>query len=241
MSKKKGAIRDYIQAIGVAVLAALILRAFVIQAFRIPSGSMKDTLLIGDFLLVNKFVYGARTPRRIWGTDVEIPSFRMPAIRNPKHGDIVIFKYPKNEKLDYIKRCVGLAGDTITVRNNTVYVNGDPEGTQTFLKREFDHEEGRYVNYYRVEKTNGKKYIIRKYADAHSPKSDFGPVVVPEKHLFMMGDNRDNSSDSRYWGFMPRDNVEGEALVIYFSWDKHEPMWNLLDSVRWDRIFKVIL
>lgn len=241
MSKKKKAIRDYIQAIGVAVLAALILRAFVIQAFRIPSGSMKDTLLIGDFLLVNKFIYGARTPRRIWGTDIEIPSFKMPAIRHPKHGDIVIFKYPKNEKLDYIKRCVGLPGDTIVVKNNTVYVNGEPEGTETFIKREFDREEYRYVNYYRITKKNGKQYTIRKYADAHSPKSNFGPVVVPSDHLFMMGDNRDNSADSRYWGFMPCENVEGEALVIYFSWDKYEPIWDVSDAVRWTRIFKVII
>lgn len=241
MSQKKGTIRDTIQAIAIAVLAALILRAFVIQAFRIPSGSMKDTLLVGDFLLVNKFIYGAMTPRRIWGTDIELPTFRMPAIRHPKHGDIVIFKYPKNEKLDYIKRCVGVEGDTIQVKNNTVFVNGDPEGKETFIKREFDPEEGRYVNYYRIEKKSGKTYTIRKYADAHSPKSNFGPVVVPDDHLFMVGDNRDNSSDSRYWGFMPSENVEGEALVIYFSWDKHEPMLDLLDAIRWNRIFKVIL
>ncbi len=240
MGKKKRIFQEYFEAFGVAILAALLLRAFVIQAFRIPTGSMKDTLLIGDFLLVNKFIYGAKTPERIIGTDIKIPSTRLPVFKKPERGEIVIFKYPKNEKLDYIKRCVGIAGDTIQVRDNVLYVNGKPEGKEEFLKKTFDHEEGRYVKYYRITRPDGQQYTIRKYAESHSRVSNFGPVVVPPDHLFMMGDNRDNSADSRYWGFMPMENVVGQALVIYFSWDKYEPFWNLAGAIRWDRIFDVI-
>ena len=126
-SKKKSITRDYIEAFGVALIAALILRALVIQAFRIPTGSMKDTLLVGDFLLVNKFIYGAQTPGRIPFTEIKLPSYRFPALREPHRGDIIVFKYPLDETLDYIKRCVAVAGDTIEFRDWHVFVNGHPE------------------------------------------------------------------------------------------------------------------
>ena len=240
MTKKKSSFRENFKALFVALIAALILRAFVIQAFRIPTGSMKDTLLIGDFLLVNKFVYGAKTPERIIGTDMTIPSVRLPAFQEPEHGDIVIFKYPENPRLDYIKRCVGLPGDTLEVKDNLVYINGEPEGEQEFIKKRFDPESGFYVNYYQITKPDGREYTIRKFDERSSRYANFGPVVVPDDHLFMMGDNRDNSADSRYWGYMPEDNVVGQPLVIYFSWDKHKPFFNLPAAIRWERIFSVI-
>lgn len=236
-TKKKSVFRDYFEAFAVALLAALILRALVIQAFRIPTGSMKDTLLVGDFLLVNKFIYGAETPDRIFFTDVKIPTIKLPGLRKPKRGDIIVFKYPLDEKLDYIKRCIGVSGDTVEMRNGEVYVNNKPEGVSSFIDKKFDEAEGRYVNYYHVTPPKGKDYVIRRY-DGFNPH--FGPVVVPPQHLFMMGDNRDNSQDSRYWGYMPMKNIRGEALIIYFSWDKAEPIWKIFKKIRWSRIFSII-
>jgi len=238
MEKKgKNVIREYVEAFGVAILAALILRALVIQAFRIPTGSMKDTLLVGDFLLVNKFIYGAQTPTRIPIADIKLPSFRFPALTKPKHGEIIVFKYPWDEKLDYIKRCIGVPGDTLELRQGVVYINGKPEGKLTFIEKKFDASEGYYVNYYRVETDYGLSYTIRHYADSNRRFDNYGPHVVGPNSLFMMGDNRDNSQDSRYWGDMPMKNIVGKALVIYWSWDKNEALWKIFSKVRWNRIF----
>jgi len=233
-SKGRQVFKEYAEAFTVALIAALILRMLVIQAFRIPTGSMKDTLLVGDFLLVNKFVYGAVTPDRIPFTDIKLPSFQMPAVHQPKRGDIIVFKYPLDDKLDYIKRCIGVPGDTLEMRKGVVYVNGAPEGEITFLERRFDESEGRYINYYRVRTPGAREYTIRRYEGF---AYDFGPVVVPPRHLFMMGDNRDNSQDSRYWGFMPMKNIRGQALVIYFSLERNA---SLFRHVRWSRIFSII-
>ena len=131
----KSVTREYTEAIFVALIAALILRTFVVQAFRIPTGSMKDTLLIGDFLLVNKFVYGARTPDGVPFLDVSIPFVRLPAVKEPKQGEIVVFKYPKDEKLDYIKRCIAKGGQTVEIKDGDVYIDDQLEGEKTFLKK----------------------------------------------------------------------------------------------------------
>ncbi|MFQ5863893.1 MAG: signal peptidase I [bacterium] len=287
---KKNKVREYTEAILVALLAAMFLRAFVIQAFRIPTGSMKDTLLVGDFLLVNKFIYGVRTPDRIPLINAKIPFFRLPAFKAPTNGDIVVFKYPKDEKLDYIKRCIAVGGQTLEIRNGDVYVDGKPEGSKVPLGREYDPEEGRKLEYTRITTPDGKSYVIRHHADhyLYDENHNYGPVVVPAKgatvklnlknlpnyeriirvyeknklevksnkiyingeeansytfkmnYYFMMGDNRDNSADSRVWGFLPEENVVGEALIIYFSWDKTSPLWNILNSVRWARIGDII-
>jgi|WetSurMetagenome_2_1015567.scaffolds.fasta_scaffold238881_2 signal peptidase I len=237
-SKGKNIFREYFEAFAVALLAALILRALVIQAFRIPTGSMKDTLLIGDFLLVNKFIYGAATPDYVPFTKIKVPYFQFPGLRKPERGDIIVFKYPQDETLDYIKRCIAVPGDTLEMQQGLVYVNHKPEGETTFLEKKFDYEENQYINYYRVKTPLGKTYTIRRY-DGYSP--DFPAVVVPPGHLFMMGDNRDNSADSRSWGFMPVQNIRGKALVIYFSWEKNEAWWNLFKAIRWNRIFGVII
>jgi signal peptidase I len=238
--RKKNIFREYTEAILVALVAALFLRAFVVQAFRIPTGSMKDTLLVGDFLLVNKFIYGVRTPDRVPIVNAKIPFFRLPAFKKPHNGDIVVFKYPKDESLDYIKRCIAVGGQTVEVRNGDVYVDGKPEGEKIPLGREYDPEEGRYIEYTKIKTSKGKSYVIRHYADHYLKSENFGPVTVPQGYYFMMGDNRDNSSDSRVWGFLPEENIVGEALIVYFSWDKMGPLWNILDRVRWSRIGNLI-
>ena len=241
IKKQKSVFSEYLQALGIAILAAFLLRAFVVQAFRIPTGSMKDTLLVGDFLLVNKFVYGVRTPDRILGTDIEIPHIHFPAFRTPRRGDIVIFKYPHDTSIDYIKRCVGTPGDTIEVRSNIVYVNGEPEGDEQFLEEKFDRKDQATFRFYDIRTPHNLEYTIRKRLKKPTRKHNYGPVVVPPDHLFMMGDNRDNSSDSRFWGFVPMDNIVGRAFVIYFSFDKYKwHPWNIFDAVRWNRIFKLI-
>jgi signal peptidase I len=238
--KGKNAIREYIEAFAVAIIAALILRAFVIQAFRIPTGSMKDTLLVGDFLLVNKFIYGAETPRRIMFTDIELPTFRFPAFEEPERGDIIVFKYPEDEKLDYIKRCVAMGGDTLEVKQGAVWINGKIREKTEFVEKKWDKAINRYINYYRVTTPQGQQYTIRLFEDYFPSTRNYGPIVIPEGNLFMMGDNRDNSADSRSWGLMPMDNIVGKALVIYLSWDNTGAIWNVLGNVRWDRIFNII-
>lgn len=241
-ARKKNIVREYVEAILVALVAAMILRIFVIQAFRIPTGSMKDTLLVGDFLLVNKFIYGVRTPDRIPLLNLKIPYFRLPAIKEPKPGDIIVFKYPKDPKLDYIKRCIAVAGQTVEIREGTVYVDGKAEGESEKIKSVYDSEEqgGQYVDYYQIKKDNGKKYTIRLWESENRSNRNFGPTKVPEGHLFVMGDNRDNSSDSRYWGYLPRENVVGQALVIYFSWNSEVPLYKIFKRIRWTRIGDLI-
>ncbi len=240
--EEKSSFSEYTRALVIAILVAMILRVFVVQAFRIPTGSMKDTLLIGDFLLVNKFIYGVRTPDHIPGTDIEIPHTRLPAFRTPKRGDVVIFKYPNDTTVDYIKRCVALPGDTVQVRSNIVYINGEPEGQTSLLEKKYDADENAIVQYFRVTTDRDLNYTIRTRVKNTSRFRNYGPVVVPPDHLFMMGDNRDNSSDSRFWGFMPAENIVGRAMIIYFSFDKPQQKlgWNLVHAVRWQRLFTII-
>ena len=235
--KKKTSFREYTEAILVALLAAMFLRAFVVQAFRIPTGSMKDTLLVGDFLLVNKFIYGVRTPDRIPIFDAHIPfnnpPLRLPAFKQPQNGDVVVFKYPENPRLDYIKRCIAVGGQTVEVRNGEVFVDGKPEGKHTPLWRRYDSDDGQEFEYTRIDAPNGKSYTIRHLVGGYSKTENFGPVTVPAGNYFMMGDNRDNSADSRSWGLLPEESVVGEALIIYFSWHQGEDLLNL---IRWTRI-----
>lgn len=242
MAREKNIVQEYAEALLIALLAALFLRIFVVQAFRIPSGSMKDTLLVGDFLLVNKFIYGVRTPEYLPGGSVKIPYMRFPAFRKPQRGDVIVFKFPQDPKVDYIKRCIGLPGDTIAIKDNRVYINGEPEGPETFLGKKFDPQEHATYDYYTITLDNGNEYTIRRRRSKRHYKSEYGPVVVPPGHMFMMGDNRDNSADSRSWGFLPQDNIVGKATMIYFSFDKFRfnDLRNLFQAVRWNRIFDLI-
>ena len=206
MVKNKSVLREYVEAIIVAVLLALFVRTFVVQAFKIPSGSMLPTLQIGDHLLVTKFSYGVRLP--ITGTVL----FSRPG---PVHGDVVVFRFPRDRSLDYIKRVIGVGGDTIEIRDKQVFVNGqkiaDPHAHYT--SRDIMSAVG-------------------------GPRDNFGPVKVPEGKIFLMGDNRDNSYDSRFWGFVDLPEVLGKALIIYWSWDVDKAVFSLsrYASIRWDRL-----
>ena len=225
--KNKNIFREYSEAILFALVAALILRIFVVQAFRIPTGSMEDTLMVGDFLLVNKFIYGVRTPDKIPFINVRIPWVRLPGFKDPERGDVVVFKYPENPDQDYIKRCIAVGGDTLEIKNKKIYING------------------KYVEYPPHSKLLSNT-LPPNYPEAGikpagaGNKDNYGPVVVPENHYFMMGDNRDNSLDSRYWGFLPAENIVGEALIIYFSWDKTAKFYQLFKMIRWGRIANII-
>ena len=237
---KKEVIREYIKSIIIALIAAMFLKIFVIASCAIPTGSMKDTLLIGDALLANQFVYGIRTPNQIPLINVNIPHVKLPALQQPQRGDIIIFKYPKDDKLNYVKRCIALPGQTVEIRNGDVYVDGKPEGKKQFLKREYDLTEACYCLFYQINLENGKRYIIRHYEGLGNVQDNFGPLKVPEGHYFMMGDNRDNSEDSRFWGCLPFDNIVAKPLIIYFSWNKDVPLYRIFSKVRWKRIAHTI-
>lgn len=194
-----------------------LLRSYL-KSFRIPTGSLKPTLLIGDFIVVDMY----------W------------AKRNsPRQGDIFVFKYPADPRLNYIERCIGLPGDTIEIRHGSVLVNRMEEAFQ-LLTREYDSEEGHYVLEYEVKSENRQPYQIRHYEDHDLNVETYGPVVVPDNHYFVMGDNRDNSSDSRYWGFVPRENIVGKAGIIYWSWDREKSLHRLKEKIRWSRIGDVL-
>jgi signal peptidase I len=227
-NRRKSVLREYVESFAVALILALIIKCSVVEAYKIPSGSMEDTLLIGDFLLANKFIYGSKVP---------LLPIRLPALREPKPGDIVIFKYPRDPKVNYIKRCVAVGGQTVEIKDKVLYVDG---------KRVPDPPSGKHTN----------PHIRPLGAD---PRDNFGPYQVPQGHLFMMGDNRDNSADSRYWGALPRELVLGKAMIIHWSWapDPNAPVLtskNLLslpkniiynvihfpNRVRWNRIGDII-
>jgi len=181
--KKKSVFREYAEAAIIAIILALFIRTFVVQAFKIPSGSMEPTLLVGDHILVNKFIYG-----------VKIPFLRktLIPIQKPERNDVVVFIYPMDPSKDFIKRVIGIPGDTIEILGRSITINGKP-----FVDKHGVYTGGLQVN------------------------GHFGPVTVPKDHLFVMGDNRDHSYDSRFWGFVPLESVKGEAFIVYWSW----PHW----------------
>jgi signal peptidase I len=190
MAFQKSTIREYFESIVIAVILALFVRTWVVQAFKIPTGSMENNLLIGDHLLVNKFVFGPTTG------SFERALFPM---RDPHRGDVVVFKYPDEPDRDFIKRVIGLPGETLELRNKKVYINGQP----------IDEP---YVHF--LEGAREAQEIT-----SYDVRERYGPVKVPEGQYFVMGDNRDNSQDSRYWGFLPRSYIKGRALMIYWSYE----------------------
>jgi signal peptidase I len=207
---RKSVVREYFESIVIAVIMALFIRTFVVQAFKIPTGSMEPNLLVGDHLLVNKFVFAPGGPERAL-----LPT------RDIRRGDIVVFKYPVEPERDFIKRVIGLPGDTIEVRNHLVYVNGKAldEPYAHFLPRP---ESGLF-------------------GEMPGDKRDtYGPVPVPADSYFVMGDNRDNSEDSRYWGFLPRGLVKGRALFIYWSFEPDGGMTGAVTGTRWTRLLHQI-
>lgn len=239
--ERSGTYRYMAGSIVYILVLTMLIRMIFIQAFRIPSGSMENTLLIGDFLLVNKLVYGVRTPERIPFTDVFLPSFRFPALRDPEPGDIIVFNYPEDRTKDFIKRCIAVEGQEIRIRNKKIFVDGMPvpEDFVKFTERRVQPPGRRDISNYAKLHAAWADEIP---AGAVWNRDNFGPVTIPEDMLFMMGDNRDNSSDSRYWGFLGREDVKGRALITYFSWDGGNgyPFWMLWKKVRFSRMFRPI-
>jgi len=179
--KKKSVLRDWVESIAIAFLLAMVIRTFVVQAFKIPTGSMRMTLLEGDLILVNKFIYGAKVP---------LLNSSFPKVRSPKRGDVVVFIYPEDKKKDFIKRLVGLPGESVEIKGGSIYINDKPAQEPVFNR----------IYYYN--------------------RGDFGAegqkIIVPKDSYFVLGDNSASSKDSRYWGFVPKDNLLGEALIIYW-------------------------
>ena len=200
---RKSTLREYFESLCVAVVLAFLVRTFIVQAFKIPTGSMEPNLLVGDHLLVNKFKFAP--------TLTSVEKMVLP-IDEIKRGDVIVFKYPEDPERDFIKRVIGLPGETIELRNKKVHINGKP------LDEPYAHflfppdEEGQPAD---------ANFDVRR---------QYGPVTVPAEHYFMMGDNRDNSQDSRYWGFVKREKIRGKAFLIYWSWngDTHWLRWRRL-------------
>ncbi|MFH2036974.1 MAG: signal peptidase I [Candidatus Zixiibacteriota bacterium] len=224
MSDIYDSIWENVKSILIAVILAIIIKTSVVEAYKIPSASMEDTLLIGDFLIANKFIYGARIP---------IVNWQLPGFTDPKQGDVVIFKWPGDKQTNYIKRCVAAPGQTVELKDEKLYVDGVLYADSAFVK--YDNIPG------------------------HNVRHSYGPYKVPQDYYFMMGDNRDNSSDSRYWGPVHKDLILGEALFIHWSWlpDNDSPevavadplsvprlfLYNIVhfpERVRWSRLFNII-
>jgi len=283
----RGRVMSFVKTLLFTILVALFLKTFIVEAYRIPSGSMENTLLVGDFLFVNKFVYGLRTPRYVPMTNLAIPSISFPALNRVERGDVIVFDFPGDreklsdpESTNYVKRCIGLPGDTVRILSGRVFVNG----RELLLPPHAKRSEERYGGGWREEDQlfpPGSKFTL----------DDYGPLVVPKRgdvielspasferwkefihqeghtaditqegtvlidraassrytvqrdYYFVLGDNSGNSLDSRYWGFVPDENLIGEALIIYWSWDAELPASSLLgklNSIRWERIGSLI-
>ncbi len=244
--KKKGKLREYTESLAVALLIAFFIRSFAIEAFRIPSGSMIPTLMIGDHIFVNKFLYGLRVP---------FTKKRIVHFRNPERGEAVVFMYPVDEGKDFIKRVIGLPGDRLLLQGDEILVNGKPLERSSIAIRAGEakgrslipvvpdavaSEVGlRAISYFQgwedfhyYAETTGRVHHLVQYDDFPSPAVQ--EIEVPPDHIFVMGDNRDNSSDSRDWGFVPLENIKGKAMFVWLSVDFERK------TLRWDRFGKWI-
>ncbi len=218
-NNSKSVVREYTEAIIIAIILALFIRTFIVQAFKIPSGSMLPTLKIGDHLLVNKFIYGIKVP---FSGTLLIP------IKKPQRYDIIVFRYPEDPKTDYIKRVIGTPGDKIEIRDKVVFVNG----------KKIEDVAAHFTDDTIIPSEMKQARIFK----GGPNKDNFGPILVPEGKWFVMGDNRDNSYDSRFWGFVDENKILGKAMIIYWSWDLTKP-WLSVDrfsSIRFGRIGHII-
>jgi len=219
---------EWIKSIAIALMVWLFLRTFIVEAFRIPSGSMENTLLIGDFLFVNKAVYGAEVP---------LVHKTLPAFREPARGDVLVFDSVEEEGLKVVKRLVGLPGDTLAMKAGHLYRDGRAVDEPYVVHSDITKSED-LVYRSKMRQWQSKHLVGRDPASYDPDLQDWGPIVVSPDSFFMMGDNRDNSYDGRYWGFLPRGNVRGTPLIVYFSYDPGS--WRPLPfftAVRWGRIF----
>lgn len=286
-TSRRKRVADYLKTAFITLVVALFLKTFVVEAFRIPSGSMENTLLVGDFLLVNKIVYGLRTPRYVPLTNVAIPPISLPSFNHVERGDVVVFEFPAEreqvstaESVNYIKRCIGLPGDTVEILSGRVFVNGKeltlPNHAKASVGVSHPHwqsgyrmfppgsgfTEGHYGPLIVPQKGDAiqltatnvgqwKALIAREGHRAHL--ASHGAILIDDRettqyvigqdYYFVMGDNRENSLDSRYWGFVPEDHLIGEALVVYWSWNPDVIVPNFVDkfkSVRWERVGMLI-
>jgi signal peptidase I len=223
----KSTTREYFESIVIAVILALFIRTWVVQAFKIPTGSMEQNLLIGDHLLVNKFVFSP--------TASDVEHWVLPA-DEVERGDIVVFKFPEEPERDFIKRVIGLPGETLEVRRKRVFINGEPLD-EPYLR--------------------GQMPPIPEIGATVDRRDTYGPITLPDGEYFMMGDNRDNSQDSRYWGPLPHDYLKGKAMVVYWSFDAQQPVIqepgigatvkrlgsvvvHFFTRTRWDRMFRLV-
>ncbi len=279
--------REYFKVVLVTILVAVLLKTFVVEAFRIPSGSMENTLLVGDYLLVNKLAYGFRTPSHVPFTNIPLPSFRIPFVSHIRRGDVLVFEYPgaynelrPQSTVDYVKRSVGLPGDSVRIVRGNVLVNGNPLAAPPYA-RPISAEELASSSLTTTNFPPGTEYTQSDYGPVIVPKSgdtlllrsdticqwrmliereghtvlvdDDGRIyidgyqtdryVVSRDYYFVLGDNRDNSLDSRSWGFVPSDNIVGEAFIVYWSWNsdrsRHPESANT-GNIRWRRIGTII-
>jgi signal peptidase I len=277
---------EYSKTILVTLLAALILKIFVIDAYRIPSTSMENTLQVGDFLLVNKLAYGLHSPRRIPFTTTSLSPFTLPLFRSVHRGDVVVFEFPGNryevkpsESMNYIKRCIGLPGDTVEIRFGKVFVNGietsfplHGRSTAHPTDKSFRRNTEMFPAGSAFSDINYGPIVVPKRGDilkispatfslwqifiereGHTLQCSTDTVLidgavtslyrVQQNYYFVLGDNRDNSMDSRYWGFVPDDHLIGEALIIYWSWDPEIPIYSISEkysAIRWNRVCTLI-
>ena len=209
----------------VAVLAFLLIRTFLVEAFKIPSGSMEHTLLVGDFLLVNKLVYGAEVP---------FTHARLPKIRTPQLGDVIVFDYPRDLSKNFVKRLVGMPGDTVEMRDGVLFRNR-ARVSESYVDRgevDYDSPEDEFAWQ--------REFLVREPGSSltayHPSRNNWGPLVVPSKSYFVLGDNRDNSLDSRYWGFVADSLVKGQPFVIYYSYAPDTNRFAWLTHIRWNRL-----
>lgn len=216
--KKKSTFREYLEAFAIAGVLAFIIRTFIFQAFKIPSGSMIPTLLIGDHIIVEKFLYNTYLP------------ILSKELRKIKRGDVIVFEYPRDPNKDFIKRAIGLPGDTIEIRDGILYINNVPANEENIGSPK---EEYNYSGKLYYERIDSITHLVMHQEPRSMLSIDYGPVKVPEDSYFVMGDNRDNSSDSRVWGFVKKSAIKGKAFIIYWSSDKE-------DGFRLRRIGRII-
>lgn len=212
--KKEKPTRSISRELAVAVFLAILIRSTFIQAYHIPSGSMEDTLLVGDYFIGDKLTFGTQIPDRLPFFNTKLPSLRWSGISEPASGDIVVFEKPGDASRDLIKRCVAIAGQTVEIKNKILYVDGKRFENPLGVK----HEDPNV------------------YKKQYSSRDNFGPYRVPPGHIFVMGDNRDNSDDSRFWGSVSLEKMKACPRFIYFSWDSTKSTWNVFAKIRWWRL-----
>ena len=210
---RRATIFEFVKSAAVVVLISILVRSTVVQAYHVTSGSMEDTILTGDFVIADKFTYGTQVPDRLPFLETKVPSFLMPGFRDPQPGDLVIIESPEDATKDLFKRCVAVAGQTVEIRNKVILIDGVP-----------------------FKNAPGVKHTDRRVLPARFlGRDNFGPDRVPDGHIFVVGDNRDNSYDSRYFGPIPLRNIKAHPLIIAFSRNNDHPIWQITKAFRWGR------